>query len=101
MDMSPVYQVWPKPSCNLARHGGRGKKTRQTEEEVGRQHQGMDRPGVRKVQEGSGEQGTMEKTGCEMICGAQTTLAVKGLMMMMMVMTRWTKHISSFEKASS
>ena len=86
---------------HLVRHIESWKKTRQTEEEVGRQHQGMDRPGVRKVQEGSGEQGTMEKTGCEMICGAQTTLAVKGLMMMMMVMTRWTKHISSFEKASS
>ena len=34
-----------------------GKETRQTEEEVGRQHQGMDMPGVRQVQEGSGEQG--------------------------------------------
>ena len=33
---------------------GRG-KTRQTEEEMGRQHQGMDRPGVRQVPEGSGE----------------------------------------------
>ena len=33
-----------------------GKKTRQTEEEVGRQHQGMDRPGVRQVPEGSGDQ---------------------------------------------
>ena len=31
---------------HLARHGERGKKTRQTEEEVGRQHQGMDRPGA-------------------------------------------------------
>ena len=30
----------------LARHSERGKKTRQTEEEVGRQHQGLDRPGV-------------------------------------------------------
>ena len=30
--------------------------TRQTEEEVGRQHQGMDRPGVRQVPEGSGRQ---------------------------------------------
>ncbi|WP_419584082.1 hypothetical protein, partial [Thiolapillus sp.] len=29
---------------HLARHSERGKKTRQTEEEVGRQHQGMDRP---------------------------------------------------------
>ena len=29
---------------HLARHSERGKKTRQTEEEVGRQHQGLDRP---------------------------------------------------------
>ena len=54
-----------------------GKKTRQTEEKAGRQHQGMDRPGVRQVQEGSGELGKMEETGCEIIC-APTTLAVKG-----------------------
>ena len=52
--------------------------TRQTEEEVGRQHQGMDRPGVWKVQEGSGEQVKMEKTGCEIICGVPMTLTVKG-----------------------
>ena len=43
----------------------------------------MDRPGVRQVLEGSGEQGQMEKTGCKIICGAPTTLAVKELMMMM------------------
>ena len=55
-----------------------GKKARQTEEEVGRQHQGMDRPGVRKVPEGGGEQGKMEESGCEIICGAPTTLVVKG-----------------------
>ena len=54
------------------------KKTRQTEEEVGRQLQGMDRPGIRQVPEASGEQGKMEETGCEIICGAPTTLAVKG-----------------------
>ena len=40
----------------LGIHSERGKRARQTEEEVGRQHQGMDRPGVRKVPEGSGEQ---------------------------------------------
>ena len=40
-----------------ARCRERGKKTRQTEEEVGRQHQGIDRSGVRQVPEGSGEQG--------------------------------------------
>ena len=59
------------------------KKTKQTEEEVGRQHQGMDRPGVRQVPEGGGEQGKMEETGCEIICGALTNLAVKELMLMM------------------
>ena len=61
---------------HLARHSERGKMTMQAEEEVGRQHQGMDRPEVRQVPEGSGEQGKMEKTGCEIICGAPTTLAV-------------------------
>ena len=45
----------------------------------------MDRPGVQQVPEGSGEQGRMEKTGCKIICGAPTTLAVKGLTMMMMM----------------
>ena len=41
---------------HLARHSERGKKTRQTEEEMGRQHQRMDRHGVCQVSEGSGEQ---------------------------------------------
>ena len=36
------------------------------------------RPGVRQVSKGSGEQGKMEETGCEIICGAPATLAVKG-----------------------
>ena len=34
-----------------------GKKKRQTEEEVERQYQGMDRPGLRQVPEGSREPG--------------------------------------------
>ena len=71
MDISPVHQV------HLARHSERGKKTRQTEE-VGRQHKEMDRPRVRQVSEGSGEQRKMEETDCEVICGDPTTLAVKG-----------------------
>ena len=57
----------------------------QTEEEVGRQHPGMGKPRVRQVPEGSEEQGKMELTGCEIICGAPTTLMVKGLNMMMMM----------------
>ena len=67
---------------HLARHS-EGKKTRQTEEELGRRQQGMDRPGVYQVPEGSGEQGKMEETSCEIVCGAPITLVVKGLMMMM------------------
>ena len=57
---------------HLARHSERGKKTRQTEEEVRRQHQEMDRPGVRQVPEDSEEQ---VKTSTY---GATTTLVVKG-----------------------
>ena len=63
---------------HLARHSERGKKTRQTEEKVGRQHQGIDRPGVRQVPEGSGEERKMEETGCEVIRGAPMAPVVKG-----------------------
>ena len=73
-----VYRSSGLAKNHLARQSERRKKTRQTEEEMGRQHQGMDRPGVRQVPEDSGEQGKMEETGCEIIYGAPTTLAVKG-----------------------
>ena len=46
----------------------------------------MDRPGVRQVPKGSGEQGKTKGTGCEIICGAPATIMVKGWMMMMMMM---------------
>ena len=36
----------------------------------------MDRLGIRQVTDGSGEQGKTEETGCEIICGAPTTLAI-------------------------
>ena len=42
---------------HLARHSERGKKTRQTKEEMRWQHQGMDRSGVRQVPEGSEKHG--------------------------------------------
>ena len=57
---------------HLVRHSGKGKKARQTEEELGRQHQRMGRSGVRQVPEGSGEQRKMEESDCEIIddpCG--------------------------------
>ena len=47
----------------------------------------MDRPEVRQVPEGSGEQGKMEKTGCKIIYGAPTILAAKGLMIMTMTVS--------------
>ena len=37
-----------------------------------------DKPGVHQVPKGGGEQRKMEETGCEVICGAPTTLLVKG-----------------------
>ena len=55
---------------NLGRHSERSKRMRQTEE-VGRQLQGMDRPGLCQVPEGSKELKKMEETGCEVISGAQ------------------------------
>ena len=65
---------------HLARHIERGKKTRRTEEEAGRQHQGMDTPRVRQVPEGSGKQRKIEETGCEIVCDALRTPAVKEYM---------------------
>ena len=59
---------------HFARHCERGEKTRRTKKEVGRQHQGMDRLGVRQVPEGNEEQRQKGEIGC----GAHTTAAVKG-----------------------
>ena len=45
---------------HLARHSERGKKTRQTEKDVKRQHQGLDKPRVLQVPDNSAEQRKME-----------------------------------------
>ena len=55
---------------HLARHSGRWKTTSQTKIQVGRQHQGMDRTGVRQILKDSGQR-------CEVICSTPTTPAVK------------------------
>ena len=63
-----------------ARHSERGKKTRQTEGELGRQHQGMAGNGQAwnsPSPRGQWGTGKMEETGCEIICSAPTTLVVK------------------------
>ena len=70
--MFPVHQVWPKPSCK----GEEGKADRGR---GGKTTSGMDRPEICQVPEGTGEQGKMEETGCQTICGAPTTLVVKGI----------------------
>ena len=75
------------PQCygHVSRSSDRARTILQgTVEGERRRHQGMDRPGVHQVPEGSGEQEKMEETDCEITSDAQVTLAVKGLMMMMM-----------------
>ena len=62
--------------------GRRPERQRKRWEDSIREWTGLE---FRQVPEGSGEQGKMEKTGCKVICGAPTTLAVKGLMLMMMM----------------
>ena len=61
--------IWPrkKTSCKVPRE-------RAEEEEIGRQHQRVGRPGVRQLPEGCGEQGKMERAGCKVVSGAPTIL---------------------------
>ena len=61
----------------------------------------MDRPGVRQVPEGAGKHGKMEETGCKIICGAPTTIAVKGFMMMMTMMMNSGKEQSEKSHVSN
>ena len=75
MVMFHVHQVWSKPSCKAQ---WKGEEVKADKGRGGKTTSGMDRPGVRKVPEGSAEQGKMEETGCKIICGAPTTLAVMG-----------------------
>ena len=82
MVMSPIHKVWPKPSCK-AQWKGEEDKARQRRRWEDK-HQGMDRPRVRQVPEGNGEQGKIEKIGCKIIYGAPTTLAVKRLITLTM-----------------
>ena len=70
-----LHQAWPRPACKAQWKGEEDKADRVR---GGRQHQGMDRPGVRQIPEGSGEQAKKEETGCEIICGDPTTLTVEG-----------------------
>ena len=63
---------------HLARNRERRKKTKQTEKEVGRQHRGMDRLGVRQVPEGCGEQGKRRKLVVKSSVGPQRPPQLRG-----------------------
>ena len=81
MVMSPVYQVWPKPSC---------KAQRKVEEDKADRGRGGKWTGLQlaKSLKAVENRGKMEEIGCEINCGAPTTLADKGYMiMLMMIMT--------------
>ena len=76
MVMSPVHRVWPKPSCKAQlkkeedkADRGRGGKTTQGN------GQALE---FAKSQRAVENRGNTEETGCEIICGAPMTLAVKG-----------------------
>ena len=56
----------------------------------------MDRPGVRQVPEGSGEQGKMEKTGCRIICGAPMTLTANGEVKVKVTVPCFEPHVRCF-----
>ena len=58
--------------------GKGGKKTRQTEEEVGRQHREWTGLEFTKSQRAVENRGKWRKLIAKIICGAPTTLAVKG-----------------------
>ena len=74
MDISPVHEIWLKPSYME----GTVKRGR--------------RPGVRQVPGDSGEQRKMEETGCDVNCGALKTLAVKGQVKVKKVTSRKIKR---------
>ena len=68
---------------HLARHSERGKKTRQTEDNI------MEWTGLEftKSQRAVENREKWRKLCCEIICGVPMTLVVKGLIMMIMIMT--------------
>ena len=69
---------------HLARHSERGKRQgrqRRWWEDNIREWTGLEFAKSQRAVENE----KMEESGCEIICGAPTTLAVKGLMMMMMI----------------
>ena len=75
MDMSPVHQVWSKPSCKAQWKGEEDEADRRSSGETtseNRQAWSLLSP------RGAEENRKTKETGCGVICGAPTTIAVKG-----------------------
>ena len=77
---------------HLARHSERREKTRRTKKEVGRQHQGIHRPEVHQVPAVEmREKWRKLVVNSEVICGAPTTLVVRGKVKLKVLGSRdWT-----------
>ena len=59
-----------------------GRQKKRWEDNI-REWTGLEFAKSQRAMENRKKKKKMEETGCEIICGAQTTLEVKGLMMMM------------------
>ena len=64
--------IWPSKEDH-AGHSEGDQKTGTTADEVGRQHQRVDRHGLRQFSEGGGGQREMEQCCCQIIVAAPTT----------------------------
>ena len=75
MVTSQDHQARRRQFC---RGDGRSKKAREIEQEIGRQHQRIDRTGVWRFPDGNGRQGKLERYCCNFICGAPKIEKFKG-----------------------
>ena len=79
---------------HLARHSERGGKDKAGRGRGGKTTLGKGQAWSSASPRGQWRTGEMEKIGCKIICGAPTTLKVKGLMMKMMLMMMMMNGLS-------
>ena len=79
MVMFPFHQVWPNHLASTVKRRRRHARQRKRWEDDIREWTGLQ---FGKSQRAVENREKMEKTGCKVICGVPTTLAVKRLMMM-------------------
>ena len=76
MDMFPVHQVWQTILQGTVKRGTRQGRQKKRREDNTREWTGPEFAKSQRAVENKEKQ--MEETGCEVICGALTTTAVKG-----------------------